>query len=99
MHVALQSLQQGGWAVPDIELRVLEGGFDQWVRRYWNDPLRVDGYDDAYWGFVPLACCLLMVNRLTVGYNDGGELAHSLYTRPADQCATPWSQAGTGASR
>ena len=36
---------------PRVQVRVLAGGFDQWVRRYWQDPSKVRGYDDEYWGF------------------------------------------------
>merc|ERR1719160_1970468 len=38
--------------VPPIRVHVLEGGFDQWVRRFWQDgDLRIQGFDDDYWGF------------------------------------------------
>ena len=37
--------------LPALEIRILAGGFDQWIRRFWQDPEKVTGYDDAYWGY------------------------------------------------
>ena len=34
----------------DIKVSILKGGFDQWVRRFWNTNL-VEDYDDDYWYF------------------------------------------------
>eukprot|EP00320_Phaeocystis_rex_P007222 CAMPEP_0119061100 /NCGR_PEP_ID=MMETSP1178-20130426/4942_1 /TAXON_ID=33656 /ORGANISM="unid sp, Strain CCMP2000" /LENGTH=255 /DNA_ID=CAMNT_0007042273 /DNA_START=35 /DNA_END=802 /DNA_ORIENTATION=- len=77
-------------ASPAITLHVLEGGFDQWVRRHWNDPQLVEGYDDDYYGFAV---------DLGSEASPAGESApaHPLYHRPADQPATPWSAAGEAA--
>mmetsp|Transcript_33864 Transcript_33864/g.95161 ORF Transcript_33864/g.95161 Transcript_33864/m.95161 type:complete len:211 (-) Transcript_33864:120-752(-) len=78
-------------APPALSVRVLEGGFDRWVRRFWKDPERVEGFDDDYWGFAAEA----------VGEPGGAEEAaagapaHALYQRPADQPATPWSGPGS----
>merc|ERR1719453_2550451 len=58
--------------VPPLKVFVLQGGFDQWVRRFWQaGEARIDGFDDDYWGF-------------TLAAQDG-EIAHTLYERPADQ--------------
>merc|ERR1719499_395074 len=69
--------------VPPIHVHVLEGGFDQWVRRFWQEgDLRIQGFDDDYWGFaMPSADAV-------------SDPAHILYERPADQPETPWSKAG-----
>jgi rhodanese-related sulfurtransferase len=32
-----------------VVVKVLTGGFDQWVRRHWKDPALVRGYDSEYW--------------------------------------------------
>lgn len=32
------------------QIYILEGGFDQWVRNFWNTNL-VEDYDDEYWYF------------------------------------------------
>jgi len=37
-------------ALPDVCVKILHGGFDQWVRRFWNTDL-VENYDDKYWGY------------------------------------------------
>lgn len=65
---------------------VLQGGADQWIRRFWRDGSRVAGFDSDYWGFGPQEGC-----GEAEAAEDGG---HRLYTRPADQQATPWSEAG-----
>ena len=61
---------------------VLQGGADQWVRRFWRDESRVSGFDHDYWGFG--------------GADDSP--AHRDYVRPVDQPATPWSGAGSAGS-
>merc|ERR1712032_1391857 len=78
-----------------VSIRVLQGGADQWIRRFFNDPSRVEGFDDDYWGF--------FFSEEEGGPNGGGnargaEKLHSLYSRPADQPATPWSAAGAKAA-
>jgi len=96
--LALQALQEtvGEEAiVAGLRIAVLQGGFDQWIRKYWKDPSRVQGYDDAYWGY----------DEATQDRSDKEEdeevprepaapQGHKLYERPADQPATPWSAAG-----
>ena len=79
----MRALRGVGCAPQPVKVAVLEGGFDQWVRRHWRDPARVEGYDDNYWGYAEDA-------------GDGGASApaHPLYERPAGQQATPWSDAG-----
>ena len=79
----MRALRGVGYAPQPVKVAVLEGGFDQWVRRHWRDPARVEGYDDAYWGYAE-------------DEGDGGASApaHPLYERPAGQQATPWSDAG-----
>ena len=79
----MSALRRTHAPVPTIRIAVLRGGFDQWVRRHWRDPARVEGYDDVYWGYAEDA-------------GDGGASApaHPLYERPAGQQATPWSDAG-----
>ena len=78
----MRALRDVGYAPQPVKVAVLEGGFDQWVRRHWRDPARVEGYDDAYWGYAEDA-------------GDGASApAHPLYERPAGQQATPWSDAG-----
>lgn len=67
-----------------IDVRVLEGGFDQWCRHFWADDQRVDAYDDAYWGYAEMGGTSLFAHDLPT---------HSEYQRPADQAATPWSAA------
>ena len=47
----MRALRDVGYAPQPVKVAVLEGGFDQWVRRHWRDPARVEGYDDAYWGY------------------------------------------------
>merc|ERR1712224_680580 len=86
MFVALQALRELGWdGLPDI--RVLEGGFDQWARRFWNDPQRVQGYDDEYWGFAMMDGTQLV---------EDSPPSHALYTRPAGQLPSPWNAVGLG---
>ena len=42
-------LRVAGHVLTKLDVRILEGGFDQWVRRFWQDPLLVEGYEDDYW--------------------------------------------------
>ena len=74
---------------PTIEIRVLEGGFDQYCRRYWKDPYRVVGYDDEYWGYREMDGTQMLIDD---------EPAHKLYTRPADLPDTALSEAGQRAA-
>ena len=37
--------------VGDIDVCVLRGGADQWVRNFWRNPSLVEDFDDNYWGF------------------------------------------------
>ncbi len=36
-----------------IQLRVLEGGADRWIRRFYSITQLVSEFDDRYWGFLP----------------------------------------------
>ena len=65
---------------------VLQGGADLWIRRFWQDSTRVVDFDSDYWGFGD--------SEHDVDHVDVA--GHRLYTRPADQPATPWSEAGAG---
>ena len=86
MTLALEAMRECDIPAPAIQVRVLEGGFDQWVRRYWDAPDKVNGYDDEYWGYV------LMGGTQLLGHDEPG---HALYERPADQPETEWSAAGS----
>ena len=70
--------------LPAMDVRVLEGGFDQWCRRFWADGRRVDAYDDEIWGYGEMGGTSLYAHD---------EPAHPEYRRPEDQAATPWSGA------
>lgn len=71
--------------LPGIEVRVLEGGFDQWCRRFWADASRVEQYDDEIWGYAEMGGTSLFAHDAPM---------HPGYVRPLDQEATPWSMAG-----
>ena len=89
--VALDALRKDGCPLPELQVRVLAGGFDQWVRRFWRDELKVERYEDEYWGFAEMAAA---------GGNSLWEddlPAHSGYVRPDNQPTTPWSCAGPAA--
>jgi hypothetical protein len=96
---ALEALRQGGHSAPPVAVRVLEGGFDQFCRRHWQDPRLVQGYDDDYWGYEAMGG-----TQLTFGESsradtcDEGGPTHATYVRPADQVATPWSGPGSSAA-
>lgn len=98
--VALEALDELEYARPQLAIRVLAGGFDQWARRFWNDPTRVVGYSEDYWCFGEFAeadaAAAAAEQREEEESVDAGHPAHPLYTRPADQPATPWSEAGSG---
>lgn len=51
-------------------IKVLEGGADKWIRKYWDTPL-VEGYDDDYWGFREDQAEGEHHHRLYVSPNDG----------------------------
>lgn len=75
-----------------VHVRVLRGGFDRWVRRFFHeDRSQLIGYDDAYWGFEPTEG---KAEGAGGDVNDADHPAHALYERPADQPATSWSAAG-----
>jgi hypothetical protein len=80
-------------------VRVLRGGADRWIRRYWKGPL-VEGFDGAYWGWCDAASPSEMGADSGIGGQDSsvaregqemgmavtaGTRMHSLYTRPSDQ--------------
>eukprot|EP00939_MAST-03C_sp_MAST-3C-sp1_P004032 g4032.t1 len=91
--------------VDDISIKVLIGGFDQWVRAYFREePELIENFDDDYWGFCDAERVCRVKER-----GPSRELAdknatvaaghHKLYTRPVDQKATPWSDAGSNVSK
>lgn len=88
-----------------ISLHVLQGGADQWIRRFFRDPSHTQGFDDDYWGFLCSDDEKVDENgsRSDGASGEGGTPAssdppqHRLYHRPADQPATPWSAAGSNA--
>ena len=91
---ALDALELAGVPPdPRPEVRVLEGGMDQWMRRHWQDATKVSGYDDDFWGYALMNGTQIIGGDDERGDNDG-KPAHTLYQRPADQPATPWSGAG-----
>lgn len=56
-------------------IKILQGGADQWIRKYYKSDL-VEDFDDDYWGFE--------------GYNiensrTDEKASHILYSRPSDQ--------------
>ena len=65
----------------NITIRVLIGGFDQWIRNFYGTDM-IEDYDDDYWGFEE-------TRRLWK------EKFHKDYERPEDQPETPWSEAGS----
>ena len=92
---AVDALRESGHPVQPLDVKILEGGFDQFCRRHWDDPVLVQGYDDEYWGYESMGG-----SQLVLG--EGGEVrgsdkapSHVTYVRPADQAATPWSGPGT----
>jgi len=65
----------------NLKVRVLKGGADHWIRRFWRDPSKVQGFDPDYWSF---------------GDDDNSSSSsivpgHKTYTRPADQDAVDWA--------
>ena len=85
----------GGGGGSSIEIRVLRGGADLWIRRFFEDPSMVQNFDDNYWGFGPLSCDDYEGTTATTGDDAReGKQLHVLYERPRDQPATPWSGAG-----
>lgn len=100
---ATASAAAGANHPPEVQVRVLAGGFDQWVRRYWKDATKVQGYDDEYWGFtefdpageVAEEDAEEAARQLPAAASRAAGPAHPLYSRPADQPATPWSEAGS----
>ena len=62
-----------------VEIRVLKGGADQWIRRFHKDSSLVADFDNEFWGFYPLD------GEGDDGGGDGASGQHILYERPADQ--------------
>lgn len=54
------------------ELRILTGGADQWIRKYWKTDL-VENYDDDYWGFLDDPNININQHKLYLKPNDGLE--------------------------
>lgn len=77
-HEMLKIWNNHDW---NITVRVLTGGFDQWIRTYY-DTKWIENYDDEYWGFEE-------TRRIW------SEKFHKDYERPEDQPKTPWSDAGS----
>jgi len=79
-----------------VELKVLEGGADQWIRRFFTDNSMVSNFDDDFWGFGLSDCD----SEELVGTSREDATPHTrhhrLYERPHDQPETPWSAAGAG---
>ena len=133
--LAIEALHRANMDVPAVRVAVLKGGFDQWVRRFWKNPMLVQGYDDEYWGYaelevmrqkrananIPLSNLPPPIHSVTanqpattsvvpgvqsnIGTREHANEAldvhrsHSLYSRPTDQPATPWSGAGSDIER
>jgi rhodanese-related sulfurtransferase len=49
-YEVLKILSLESTSSPDVQIRVLQGGFDQWIRTYFGTDL-IEEYDDEYWGF------------------------------------------------
>eukprot|EP00619_Florenciella_sp_RCC1007_P011149 CAMPEP_0205904522 /NCGR_PEP_ID=MMETSP1325-20131115/774_1 /ASSEMBLY_ACC=CAM_ASM_000708 /TAXON_ID=236786 /ORGANISM="Florenciella sp., Strain RCC1007" /LENGTH=266 /DNA_ID=CAMNT_0053270307 /DNA_START=52 /DNA_END=852 /DNA_ORIENTATION=+ len=84
--------------VGEYQISVLQGGADQWVRRFHADAALVHGFDNEYWGFYPFEG----EDGETGAAGAEAEAAaaapmHVLYERPRDQPATPWSECGSEA--
>lgn len=75
----------------NVDIHILKGGADKWLRRFVVEaPHLVQGFDNDFWGWP--------------GDGSNGPVETSsnrpgnkLYTRPADQSATPWSGPGEDA--
>ena len=83
----------------------------RWIRRFHRDPTKVEKFDSDYW-FVPSSSDedgLAQADASSDAFQQGLEgqtyaqkldeqqhAKHVLYTRPANQPATPWSAAGGG---
>jgi Cdc25 family phosphatase len=52
------------------DLRILIGGADQWIRKYWNSDL-VENYNDEYWGFSDDQLINNNQHKLYLSPNDG----------------------------
>ena len=85
--VSLEAMRASMAELPRMSVHVLEGGFDQWCRRHWQDESLVEQYDDEIWGYEEMGGTSLF---------DHDEPSHASYERPADQAATPWSSSGVG---
>lgn len=95
------SLPPPAWLCKQLQVRVLAGGFDGWVRRYWQDVTKVENYDDEYWGYTEFNPAGEVAEEdqdeaKKLGEATAAGPAHTMYSRPADQPVTPWSAAGSG---
>ena len=85
------------------KIRVLMGGADKWIRRFFRDPKKVEHFDDEYWGFLPRGDQVVPTEQVCCepfGTNPQERRTavsgqHILYNRPTEQPATPWSDAGS----
>ena len=81
-----------------LELHVLKGGADLWMRRFVGHATLVEGFDNDYWGWPgdgtngPGGGLRRLAEPTPGGVNSVP--SHSLYARPTDQVATDWSSAG-----
>lgn len=100
LHQALQH-EADEEAAPGIDLHILRGGADLWLRRFVReDPSLVDAFDNDYWGW-PADGTQGPRIRQAAGEAAVAATAaavdapsHSLYNRPTDQPATDWSSGG-----
>lgn len=59
--------------MPKPQIKILQGGADQWIRNHWESPL-VEGYDDDFWGYEAFPAIPSQETTLT----------HRLYVAPDD---------------
>uniref|UniRef100_A0A7S4ILB6 Rhodanese domain-containing protein n=1 Tax=Odontella aurita TaxID=265563 RepID=A0A7S4ILB6_9STRA len=80
-----------------LSIRVLEGGADHWIRRFYSDAEQVEDFDDDYWGFLDGGGAATGFDErvdIVGSSDDRGPPRHRSYVRPSDQPATSWSDAG-----
>lgn len=83
LYDRLASASNGdGTLPPPNAVRVLVGGADQWIRRFWQDNHLVEDFDDQYWGWAGTR------DEEHVEAREEDMPQHTLYERPSDQ--QPW---------